>query len=99
MLIRKAEIGDVDRINALLYQVAQIHYNGRPDIFKNTTKKYSDEELIKIINTDTTPIFVAVDDTGYLLGYAFCIYKFINDNNFYKRCGMTPQRIIMEQKL
>ncbi len=79
MVIRRANTQDAERINALLYQVAKIHAAGRPDIFKTATKKYSDKELIEIINCDKTPIFVA-EDEGYVIGYAFCIYQ-ITENN------------------
>ncbi len=156
MIVRRAEPRDASRINDLLYQVAKIHADGRPDIFKSATKKYTDEELIKIIECDSTPIFAALSDDGYLVGYAFCICKEIKDNillcdkktlyiddicvdenmrgqhvgkhlyeyvrafakensfdditlnvwafnesayKFYEKCGMTPQRIIMEEKL
>ncbi len=73
MNIRRATPADSDRINELLYQVAQIHNEGRPDIFKAATKKYSDSELVDIISNDTTPIFVAADDNDFVLGYAFCV--------------------------
>lgn len=75
MEIRRAKAKDSKRINELLYQVAKIHADGRPDIFKTATKKYTDEELIKIINNDETPIFVAVDENDFVLGYAFCVYQ------------------------
>ena len=80
MNIRRAETRDADRINELLFQVAKIHSNGRPDIFKTATKKYSDEELIKIIGNDDSPIFVATDENDYILGYAFCIFEEIKDS-------------------
>ncbi len=80
MKIRRAMPYDSKRINDLLFEVARIHSEGRPDIFKTAAKKYSDEELIKIIECDTTPIFVAVNDEDYVLGYAFCIYQ-ITENN------------------
>ncbi len=73
--IRRAEAKDAARINELLYQVAEIHANGRGDIFKEATKKYSDEDLRAIIENDTTPIFVAVNEEELVLGYAFCIHK------------------------
>ncbi len=155
MTIRRAIPEDADRINDLLYQVAKIHADGRPDIFKTATKKYSNEELTAIIKCEMTPIFVA-EENGYVLGYAFCIFKSIEDHillqdkktlyiddicieeskrgehigariyehvvafakeknfdditlnvwsfnenalKFYEKCGMTPQRIIMEQKI
>ena len=80
MNIRRAETRDADRINELLFQVAKIHANGSPDIFKTATKKYSDEELIKIIGNDDSPIFVATDENDYILGYAFCIFEEIKDS-------------------
>ncbi len=156
MTIRRAIADDAERINALLYQVAKIHADGRPDLFKSATKKYSDGELIRIIECDTTPIFVATDEEGSVWGYAFCVYKIVENDilmqdkktlyiddicvderargkkigkslydhvvafakeqrfdnitlnvwafnegayHFYEKCGMTPQKIIMEQTL
>lgn len=81
MQIRRAEEKDMDGINKLLLQVLMVHHNGRPDLFKSHTKKYTDEELKAIIADDNTPIFVSVDEKEQVLGYAFCIFKqFINDN-------------------
>ncbi len=74
--IRRAIPRDAARVNELLYQVAALHAEGRPDIFKHATKKYSDEELTRIMACDTTPIFVATDDSGYVWGYAFCIFRY-----------------------
>lgn len=75
MNIRRAEEKDMSGINNLLYQVLMVHHNGRPDIFKANTKKYTDEELKVIIHDDTTPIFVAADTEENILGYAFCIFQ------------------------
>ncbi len=154
-MIRKAENYDVDRINDLLYQVAEVHVTGRPDLFKSASKKYTDAQLIEIINSETTPIFVAVEN-DCVVGYAFCVYQTIKNDqllqdkktlyiddicvdkklrgkgigtslyeyvvayakekgfdnitlnvwafnknayNFYKKCGMNNQKIIMEKSL
>jgi len=75
MNIRRANERDIAGINKLLYQVHRIHAEGRPDIFRLGNKKYNDEELCAILACDTTPIFVAVDDSEKVLGYAFCIYE------------------------
>ncbi|MBR6509587.1 MAG: GNAT family N-acetyltransferase [Clostridia bacterium] len=80
MKIRRAEEKDLKRINDLLFQVAKIHANGRPDIFKKATKKYTDEELLEIIANDKTPIFVATDEADYVLGYAFCVFQIVKDS-------------------
>lgn len=81
MNIRRAVISDMPGINNLLNQVLMVHHNGRPDLFKANVKKYTDEELAEIIEDDQKPIFVAVDDSDEVLGYAFCVYQqHINDN-------------------
>ena len=82
MFIRRAQEKDMDGINRLLMQVLMVHHKGRPDLFQGGhTKKYTDEQLKKIIHDDTTPILTAVDEQDQVLGYAFCIFKqFFNDN-------------------
>lgn len=80
MCIRRATKQDMDRINELLYQVDMVHHIGRPDLFK-IGKKYTDEELLSIIENDKTPIFVATDERDNVLGYAFCIFQQQADNN------------------
>lgn len=81
MGIRRAVYKDAPRINELLYQVLMVHHNGRPDLFKAGTKKYTDEELASLIEDDTKPIFVYVDDEDVVLGYAFCVFNQYVDNN------------------
>lgn len=81
MNIRRALISDMQGINKLLNQVLMVHHNGRPDLFKANVKKYTDEELIEIIEDNNKPIFVAVDDNEEVLGYAFCVFQqYINNN-------------------
>ena len=41
----------------------------------------TDEELAAIIADDAKPIFVAVDESGDVLGYAFCVHQQYVDNN------------------
>ena len=80
MIIRKAEINDIPKLNNLLCQVLNVHHEGRPDIFKGGAKKYTDEELIEIIKDDNRPIFVA-DNNGEVVGYAFCVFQQHINNN------------------
>ncbi len=74
MTIRRAEVSDMNRINDLLFQVLNIHNDGRPDLFRRDTKKYNDGELAAIIEDDTRPIFVACDEQNCVIGYAFCVF-------------------------
>lgn len=81
MMIRRAGKQDMEGINRLLHQVLTVHHNGRPDLFKADTKKYTDDELCGIIQDDGRPVFVAVDEDSEVLGYAFCVFKqYLNDN-------------------
>ncbi len=80
-IIRRATTNDIPTIRSLLYQVNQIHHEVRPDLFKSAAKKYTDEELEKILCDDQTPVFVA-QTNDQVVGYAFCIHQqYINDNN------------------
>ena len=156
MKIRRAQDRDMNRIDDLLYQVCMIHHEGRPDLFKAGTKKYTREQLSAILNDEKTPVFAAVDDNDTMMGYAFCIFREVRDDNilydhrtlyiddlcvdrkfrgqgigkalfqavrdfasdngcdsltlnvwscnasaleFYRRCGLTPQKTIMEMNL
>ncbi|MCI9445338.1 MAG: GNAT family N-acetyltransferase [Oscillospiraceae bacterium] len=45
MKIRKAEERDIPRLGELLLQVCRVHHQGRPDIFREGGRKYSDGAL------------------------------------------------------
>ena len=75
MNIRRAELKDMSGINNLLRQVLMVHHKGRPDIFKANAKKYTDEQLAVLIQDDTKPIFVCVNEAEEVLGYAFCVWQ------------------------
>lgn len=79
--IRRAENKDIERITELLVQVNMVHHNSRPDLFKGPAAKYTKDELADIIEDDSKPVFVCVDDENRVLGYAFCIFRqYLNDN-------------------
>lgn len=81
MIIRRAEEKDMNGINKLLRQVLMVHHKGRPDLFKDDVKKYTDEELLEIIQDNDRPIFVGVNDSDEVMGYAFCVFQqHVNDN-------------------
>lgn len=81
MTIRRANNQDIFRINELLCQVLTLHYEGRPDIFKKGTKKYTDKELEVMISNDQNPIFVAQSESGEVVGYAFTKFIQIKNDN------------------
>ena len=75
MLIRRATADDIPGLVRLLEQVLAVHHNGRPDLFKSGVRKYTDGELTALLADDTRPVFAAVDDNDYMLGYAFCVFQ------------------------
>ena len=82
MSIRKANINDANGINDLLYQVQDVHANGRPDIFIKGTKKFKDEELIEILNGNDL-VFYVYEANKKILGY-ICIKIIIESESFSK---------------
>ena len=74
--IRRAETRDIPELHRLLRQVADVHHQGRPDLFRADATKYTDDELAGILADETRPVFgmFAADDTT-LLGYAFCVFQ------------------------
>ena len=73
--IRRAQEKDINKIVDLLYQVHQVHANGRPDIFKAGARKYTTPELLELLQNEQKPIFVAVNAQDEVVGYAFCVYQ------------------------
>ena len=74
MEIRFAQPQDVAGILALLRQVGRVHHNGRPDLFRPTAQKYGASQILAMLESGATPIFVAVEDNA-VLGYGFCMFK------------------------
>ena len=80
-MIRRANESDIPEINRLLGQVLEVHHNGRPDLFRGNTKKYTDDELKLLLRDDNRPVFVDSDNDGNVAGYAFCIFQKHTNNN------------------
>ena len=74
MEIRFAKAEDVTGILALLKQVGGVHHQGRPDIFRKGAQKYGASQVLAMLDSSKTPIFVAVIDKK-VVGYGFCLVK------------------------
>ena len=74
MEIRFAQAKDVHGILALLRQVGRVHHEGRADIFREGAQKYGASQILAMLDSPATPIFVAVEEDA-VLGYGFCIFK------------------------
>lgn len=75
MNIRLAQEKDIERIHELLFQVCFVHHNGRPDLFKYGGRKYTDNQLKELMQEESRPILVAVDEKDCVLGYVFCVFQ------------------------
>jgi GNAT superfamily N-acetyltransferase len=73
LTVRRAGSEDLERIDELLRQVCNVHHRGRPDIFKQDGRKYNRPELEIILEDDSRPVFVGVDECGQVQGYCFCV--------------------------
>ena len=74
MEIRFARPEDVTGILYLLKQVGHVHHVGRPDIFRSNAQKYGASQVLAMLDSSKTPIFVAAEEDK-VLGYGFCILK------------------------
>ncbi len=81
MTIKRAGEIHIPGISKLLEQVLTIHHDGRPDLFKGNTRKYTDQELKEILADPLRPVFVAANDDDNVLGYAFCVFQQHIDDN------------------
>ena len=72
LTVRRAEPRDIPRLLELLLQVNMVHHEGRPDLFRGPTTKYSEAELAALLDDDRKPVFVCSDETDRVLGHCFC---------------------------
>ena len=72
MEIRQANLSDINGLVQLLRQISKLHHEGRPDLFKPNSQKFSATEVEKILEDKNFRVFVAADDKDDVLGYCFC---------------------------
>ena len=68
--VRKAVLEDCHRILPLQEQISKLHFEGRPDLFKNETRTYAEEQFQKWLDSPTHILLIAEVD-GEIAGYAF----------------------------
>lgn len=64
VIIRPAELRDNIRIRTLQAEIARLHYEGRPELFRIEPRFYSDEEFCRIIGGADSFVMIA-DDGEY----------------------------------
>ena len=98
MEIRRACESDLAGVHELLSQVLAVHAEGRPDLFREGTRKYTDDELLAIFADDSRPVFVAVEG-DVVLGHAFCeVQDFRGSNNMQSILNIYIDDICVDEK-
>ena len=79
-MIRRAEPKDAPRISALLRQVLEVHAAVRPDMYRSGTQKYSEADVLKLLEDPNCVLFVETDETDRVMGYAIGFVQEIKDD-------------------
>jgi ribosomal protein S18 acetylase RimI-like enzyme len=70
-IIREAAADDRERIRPLQAEIARLHFEGRSDIFKQEARYYTDESFSAKLNNPEEYIYIAENEDGGVIGYAF----------------------------
>ena len=95
--IRRAAENDIPAVLNLLVQVNMVHHNGRPDLFKGPTTKYTSGELRDILADDETPVFVCVDGDDRVLGHGFCVMQHLGGQLMVERDTLYIDDICVDE--
>ena len=79
-MIRRAEPKDAPRISALLRQVLEVHAAVRPDMYRSGTQKYSEADVLKLLEDPNCVLFVETDENDRVRGYAISFVQEIPDD-------------------
>ncbi|HFI0384843.1 TPA: N-acetyltransferase family protein [Streptococcus suis] len=70
-MIRLARQADIPVLINLLQDILQVHHQVRPDIFRSSGQKFSEDDLKALLDNPAKPIFVYEVD-GQVVGHLFC---------------------------
>ncbi len=71
VIIRESKESDSQAVYGLLRVIADLHKNGRPDMFPDLVSKYTVDEVRERLSGEDNGVFVA-DLEGKTVGYVFC---------------------------
>ena len=80
--IRRAVPADRIRIMPLQKEIAELHYRGRPDLFRTEARYYSEDDFYARLTHPDHRIFIAEAD-GAVAGYVFAAVKHIRNHPTY----------------
>ena len=102
--IRPAKKQDHPAVERLLRQIAQLHADLRPEIFRPASQKYDRRQYYGLLRNPKTPILIAESAPGEVLAHERGIEKLelnvweCNEDalKFYEHMGFTTQRSVLE---
>ena len=71
LIVRESKEKDSEAVYKLLRTIAQLHKNGRPDIFSDLISKYTIDQVRERLSAADNGIFIA-EYKGDVVGYVFC---------------------------
>ena len=74
-----------------------VHHKGRPDLFRKGKTKYTASELLEILQDESTPVFVYVDENANILGHGFCIREHITGHNMHEHDTLYIDDICVDE--
>ena len=81
--IRNAVQADNMKIRPLQDQIARLHHEGKPNLFKLEPRYHSEEAFAKMLADPERFIFIAEDETGRVVGYAFAFVMHVRNHPTY----------------
>ena len=81
--VRKAVLEDCHRILPLQEQISKLHFEGRPDLFRDDVRTYTEETFREWLDSPTHVLLIAEVD-GEVAGYAFSWVIQYRDHPTYK---------------
>ena len=83
IIIRNAVFDDIVRIRPLQKEIADLHRQGRPDLFKEEPRYFSVDAFKKRLQDPEHTILIAEDENGTVAGYAFAWVISYNNHDTY----------------
>ena len=82
--IRCAQQPDCVKIRPMQKEIAELHHAGRPDLFKTEARYYTEEAFAEMLRDPEHFIFIAEDENGAVVGYAFAWLIYYKDHPTYR---------------
>jgi len=85
LIIRKANIGDNDKINKLYWQSDCFHYNNEPYIYEKTDEGFRTKEYIESLLNEEKNILVALETEKKIIGFLYAYEETKGHLPFHKK--------------